>query len=82
MIIVLVVVLLLFGPKNLPKLAQSIGRSIRELKNGMNGLTEDIRDTLHNPPAASQAAPKTEEPPTPTTSEAQPVTPAPEKAKE
>lgn len=50
MIIVLVIVLLLFGPKNLPKLAQSIGKSVRELKNGLHGLGDDLKDTMTTPP--------------------------------
>jgi sec-independent protein translocase protein TatA len=49
-LIVLVIVLLLFGPKNLPRLAQSIGKSIRELKNGLSGLSDDIKDTVQTPP--------------------------------
>lgn len=43
--IILVLVLLLFGPKNLPKLANSLGRSVRELKNGLQNLGDDIRNT-------------------------------------
>jgi sec-independent protein translocase protein TatA len=35
-VIVLVVVLLLFGPSRLPNLAKSIGESIREFKKGIN----------------------------------------------
>ena len=49
--IVLVIVLIFFGPKNLPKLAQSIGKSVRELKNGLSGIGDDLKDTLTTPPA-------------------------------
>ena len=48
--ILLVIILIFFGPKNLPKLAQSIGKSVRELKNGLNGLGDDLKDTLNSPP--------------------------------
>lgn len=47
-IFVLVIVLLLFGPKRLPSLAQSIGKSVRELKNGLSGLTEDLKEPLQS----------------------------------
>lgn len=60
MIIVLVIVLLLFGPKNLPKLARSIGSSVKELKNGLHGMTDEEKET----PGASaeQQHAKTETP--------------------
>ena len=46
LIILLVIVLLIFGPKNLPRLAQSIGRSLRELKNGLSGLNDEMKGTM------------------------------------
>ena len=57
--IILVIVLIFFGPKNLPKLAQSIGKSVRELKNGLSGIQDDLKDTLNSPPE-SHAKPKAE----------------------
>lgn len=54
-IIILVIVLLLFGPKNLPKLAQSLGSSVRELKKGLSGSTEE--DEKAKAAAAQAAAP-------------------------
>lgn len=53
--IVLVIVLIFFGPKNLPKLAQSIGKSVRELKNGLSGIQDDLKETLTSPPEAPKA---------------------------
>ena len=47
--VILVLVLLLFGPKNLPKLANSLGRSVRELKNGLSNLGDDIRNSTDEP---------------------------------
>lgn len=67
-IIILVIVLIFFGPKNLPKLAQSIGKSVRELKNGLNGLGDDLKETLTAPPD-QPAKPHTE-----AKAEAQPAT--------
>ena len=39
LIIVLVIALLIFGPKKLPEMGSSIGKSIKEFKKGMNELT-------------------------------------------
>ncbi|HSX34228.1 MAG TPA: twin-arginine translocase TatA/TatE family subunit [Candidatus Saccharimonadales bacterium] len=37
LIIILVIVLLLFGGRKLPELSRSIGQSMREIRNGLNG---------------------------------------------
>ncbi|HSX16716.1 MAG TPA: twin-arginine translocase TatA/TatE family subunit [Patescibacteria group bacterium] len=37
LIIILAIVLLLFGGRKLPELSRSLGTSMRELRNGMNG---------------------------------------------
>jgi sec-independent protein translocase protein TatA len=37
LIIILVIVLLLFGSRKLPELSRSIGQSMREIRNGLNG---------------------------------------------
>lgn len=46
LIIILVVALLIFGPKNLPKLGQAIGRSVKGLRDGMEGTESDTDDDL------------------------------------
>ncbi|MBE0476646.1 MAG: twin-arginine translocase TatA/TatE family subunit [Coriobacteriia bacterium] len=38
------VILLLFGPKQLPKLAKSLGKSAKALREGMEGKLEDDDD--------------------------------------
>lgn len=76
-IILLVIVLLLFGPKQLPRLARSLGQSMNELKKGMAGIGEDLKDSMHDEkkqdmasrqePAQSAApAPSAERPAEPT----------------
>ena len=40
LIIILVVALLIFGPKKLPEMGSAIGRSIKEFRKGMNELTQ------------------------------------------
>lgn len=39
--IVLVIVLIIFGPKRLPELGQSLGRGIREFKGSLSGDHDD-----------------------------------------
>ncbi|MEN6627365.1 MAG: twin-arginine translocase TatA/TatE family subunit [Candidatus Sumerlaeia bacterium] len=50
LIVLLVIVLLLFGANNLPKLARSIGKSVRELKDGLADVGQDLQDALKEPP--------------------------------
>jgi sec-independent protein translocase protein TatA len=40
LIIILVVALLIFGPKKLPEMGASIGKSIKEFRKGMNELSQ------------------------------------------
>jgi sec-independent protein translocase protein TatA len=40
-ILIVVVALLLFGPKKLPELGKAVGKSFREFKNGMGGVLDD-----------------------------------------
>ena len=41
LVIILVVILLIFGPKNLPKLGSAIGKTFKNLKDGMDGAGKD-----------------------------------------
>ena len=43
-IIVLVLVLIIFGPKRLPELGRSLGKGIREFKGSISGLHDDDDD--------------------------------------
>ena len=56
-IIVLVVVLLLFGPKRLPDLAKGLGEAIREFKKAVNAPEQSAPppQIAHNPPPAQIA---------------------------
>lgn len=44
LVIILVVILLLFGPKNLPKLGSAIGKSVRNLREGLDSGKKDKAD--------------------------------------
>jgi sec-independent protein translocase protein TatA len=43
-LIVLVIALIVFGPKRLPELGRSLGKGINEFKDGMSGMHEDEED--------------------------------------
>lgn len=53
-IIVLVVVLLIFGPKRLPQLGRSLGGGMREFKDSVTGKTKD-HDELDSAEAKPEA---------------------------
>ena len=44
LIIVLVIVLIIFGPKRLPGLGRSLGSGMREFKDSVSGKTKDDDD--------------------------------------
>ncbi|EGK00393.1 MAG: twin-arginine translocase TatA/TatE family subunit [Prevotella sp.] len=44
-IIIAIVVLLLFGGKKIPELMKGIGKGIKNFKDGVNGLEDDIKGT-------------------------------------
>jgi sec-independent protein translocase protein TatA len=54
--IILVVALLVFGPKKLPDLGRSLGNGIREFRKGTQGLKDELEGSLKDTPA--QAAPQ------------------------
>ncbi len=51
-IVLLIIALLVFGPKRLPEIGSGLGKSIREFKQSMNQITQPDKDM------ASPAAPK------------------------
>lgn len=68
LIVILVIALLVFGPKKLPELARSLGRGLAEFRRASSELRESL--TLPDEPPADQKAtppPRPEETPAPTT---------------
>ena len=60
LIIILVVALVVFGPKRLPELARSLGRGLAEFRRASN----DLRQTLNQePPPPTPASEETPGPP-------------------
>lgn len=78
LLIILVVVLLVFGPKRLPEMAKGIGQSVREFRKGIRDMKNDIDSDDEPKQAAPKQAKVVESPTTPTAetvsaAEAQPV---------
>ena len=44
LILILLVILLLIGPKKIPEFAQQVGRGIRQFRKAQEDLTQQIRD--------------------------------------
>jgi sec-independent protein translocase protein TatA len=61
-IILLVVALLVFGPKKLPEMGRSIGRGMREFKSSISSVTGDEDDEVSPelPDETPKRAPKTD----------------------
>jgi sec-independent protein translocase protein TatA len=46
LIIIVIIALIIVGPKKLPELAKTLGKGFNEFKKATDGITEDIKDTL------------------------------------
>jgi sec-independent protein translocase protein TatA len=70
LLVVLLIVLLIFGPKRLPGLGKTLGQGIREFKESITGKSDDDDEAAR--PAITQATGATTTPPATTpTSERQ-----------
>lgn len=43
LIVILIIGLVIFGPKKLPELGQNIGKALKNFKKGMNDATEEFK---------------------------------------
>jgi sec-independent protein translocase protein TatA len=59
-LVVLVIALIVFGPKRLPELGRSLGRGINEFKGAMSGEHEDDEDKEMRELQQSKAAAEAE----------------------
>jgi sec-independent protein translocase protein TatA len=57
LVIVLVVMLVIFGPKRLPEMGRSLGRGMREFKESITGKDDDDDRREIPPPAHDEAVP-------------------------
>ena len=44
LLIIVVVVMLIFGPKNLPKLGKAVGETVKSVRDGMESETDDQKN--------------------------------------
>jgi sec-independent protein translocase protein TatA len=58
LVVVLVIALLVFGPKRLPELARSLGRGLNEFRRASTDLRRTLTDATEEPPIAPPSRPK------------------------
>jgi sec-independent protein translocase protein TatA len=49
LVILLVIVLIIFGPGKLPELGGAVGRGIREFRKTSSDITDEIKTAVHEP---------------------------------
>jgi sec-independent protein translocase protein TatA len=54
-IVVLIIALVVFGPKRLPELGRSLGKGIREFRGSLNGEHDDDDEDEQPPPPGIEA---------------------------
>lgn len=54
LIVILVIALLIFGPKKLPEMGSAIGKSIKEFRKGMNELTQGKEEEKEKSPEVTR----------------------------
>ena len=57
LIVILIIALLIFGPKKLPEMGSAIGKSIKEFRKGMNELTQPKPEEEASLPSAKENIP-------------------------
>jgi sec-independent protein translocase protein TatA len=77
--VVLLAVLLIFGPKRLPQLGRSLGHGMREFKDGITGQSKPDDEQL---PELTQASAAPVQPAQPPAAQPAPAPPAPAPAEE
>ncbi|MCL5268169.1 MAG: twin-arginine translocase TatA/TatE family subunit [Bacteroidetes bacterium] len=56
--LILLVILIFFGPKRIPDIAQSLGKGIREFKKAMRDITDEVQKSAAEEPKAQSVPPK------------------------
>jgi sec-independent protein translocase protein TatA len=60
-LVIFVIILIVFGPKNLPKIGKAIGQGMREFKNASDGITRAIEEEVSAAEREEQARKEREE---------------------
>nr|WP_029191009.1 twin-arginine translocase TatA/TatE family subunit [Ornithinibacillus scapharcae] len=48
LILILIIALVIFGPKKLPEIGKAAGQTLREFKKSTKDLTEDVTDEIND----------------------------------
>ncbi len=56
LLIILAVILLIFGPKNLPKLGSALGKTVKNLREGVGGAKKDAEEGFADAEEAAEEA--------------------------
>jgi sec-independent protein translocase protein TatA len=76
LIIIFVIALIIFGPRKLPELGRSLGKSIAEFKRASNELRSTLEEEIRLEEQRTVAPPKTASGPTPVVSSSADASPA------
>ena len=58
LVVILLILLLVFGPKRLPEMGRSVGRGIREFKDSVSGNERPEDQKANHPPAEIAPSPE------------------------
>jgi sec-independent protein translocase protein TatA len=56
-VLIVLAVLLLFGGRKIPELMKGLGKGIKQFKDGMHGLDDDLKDTPRKDPSSEKKTP-------------------------
>jgi TatA/E family protein of Tat protein translocase len=73
MVVIFLIALLIFGPRKLPELGKSLGRSLAEFKRASNELRNTLEDEVRVEEQREQAARANVQPPQPPPAPPEPV---------
>jgi sec-independent protein translocase protein TatA len=62
LVVVLIIALVIFGPKRLPELGRSMGKGIREFRGSISGKNDDDEDEQPSKPAEIEGTQDADEP--------------------
>ncbi len=57
-LLVMIVILIFFGPKKIPDIAQSIGKGIREFKKAMRDVQDEVTKSVSDEPKPAPKEPE------------------------
>ncbi|MEF2278079.1 twin-arginine translocase TatA/TatE family subunit [Deinococcus sp. YIM 134068] len=75
LLVILLIALLVFGPRKLPELGKSLGAGIREFRRGTQGLKEELEGSFRETPPTQTIVARAAPPVTPQAVTPQAVTP-------